>query len=177
MTSKNIQTHQVTPNLEVREDTQTGYHSMYTTKDLEPFTVLSEFEHQNKLSVPTRFSVQINKTEHITLKPTYLQYINHSFAPNVFFDTKKMELITLHPIQAGEELAFFYPSTEWRMTEAFTCGCGSEHCLKSIQGAAYLSYDNLVKYRLSQHIIDRYSNLKNIQREKSEVNTTDNQTV
>jgi len=169
--------HQVTPNLEVQEDTQTGYHSMYTTKDLEGFFVLSEFGYEDKLLSPTRFSVQINETEHIILKPAYLKYINHSCNPNVFFDTTKMELITLRPISAGEELSFFYPSTEWSMTEVFTCACGSEHCLKSIQGAAYLSYDNLAKYRLSQYIIDRYRNLENIQREKIEGNVTENQIV
>lgn len=150
---------QVTPFLEVRENPQTGYHSMFAAKSLEAHTVLSKFGYERKLTTPSRFSVQVNETEHITLKPQYLQYINHSCHPNLFFDTQKMELVVLRPVEAGEELSFFYPSTEWRMTEAFDCGCNSKHCLGHIQGAAYLTYDSLVKYRLSAHILQKFIDL------------------
>ena len=70
-----------------------------------------------------------------------------------------MELKTLRAIKVGEELNFFYPSTEWKMTEAFDCLCGSSECLGQIQGAAYLTYDNLTKYRLSKYILDKFQNL------------------
>ena len=80
----------------------------------------------------------------------------------MFLDTQKMELKTLQSIKAGEELVFFYPSTEWKMKEPFNCICKSPDCLQRIQGAAYLTYDNLVKYRLSEYILDKYRNLPNI---------------
>lgn len=161
-----MQKHQVTPHLEIHEDTQTGYKSLYTTKELKPFTILSTFGFEQKLSIPNRYSVQVNKQEHIILKPNYLQYINHSCAPNVFFDTQRMELIVLRPIQAGEELAFFYPSTEWNMTEVFDCSCKSEHCLGTIKGASHLNYEQLTSYRLSDYIIQKYSHLQAIQNQR-----------
>ncbi len=155
--------HQVTPSLEVRENTQTNYSSMFATEDLKAHTILSKFGYETKLTVPSRFSVQINESEHITLKPKYLQYINHSCEPNVFFDTQKMELITLRSIKAEDELAFFYPSTEWKMTEVFDCSCGNEHCLERIQGATFLTPEQLKKYRFSKHILEQ-TNVRNPRR-------------
>ena len=78
--------------------------------------------------------------------------INHSCDPNVFFDTTKMEVVCLKHIQPGEEFRFFYPSTEWEMSQPFVCNCGSSNCLQLISGAAQLSDDTLAKYRLSDFI-------------------------
>ena len=36
-----------------------------------------------------------------------------------------MRLTALRPISEGDELTFFYPSTEWAMAEPFECGCGA----------------------------------------------------
>ncbi|MGB1243061.1 MAG: SET domain-containing protein-lysine N-methyltransferase [Chitinophagales bacterium] len=147
--------HQVSSTLEVRENTQTGYHSMFAAQNLKATTVLSKFGYETKLTIPSRFSVQINETEHITLKPQYLQYINHSCNPNVFFDTQKMQIEVLRDIREGEEICFFYPSTEWKMTESFDCSCKSERCLGKIQGAAYLTSNQIEKYRLSEYILQK----------------------
>jgi hypothetical protein len=38
-------------------------------------------------------------------------------------------------LKAGQELTFFYPSTEWDMDQGFDCFCGSENCLGYIGGA------------------------------------------
>jgi len=160
MQSQSIQNKQVTPTLEVRT-ISADYKSMFALQELSENTVISNFSHKEKLFKADRYSVQINETEHIILSPNYLQYINHSCTPNVFFDTTTMELKTLRTIKKGEELAFFYPSTEWKMTEAFNCICGSSACLGAIQGAAYLTYDNLKKHRFSKYILDKYQNLGN----------------
>lgn len=53
--------------------------------------------------------LQVGETEHIMLSPEWLQYVNHSCTPNVFFDTSTLKLIALKDIKAGEELCFFYP--------------------------------------------------------------------
>lgn len=151
---------QVTPFLEVRQQSA-DYKSLFAAQDLETNTIIANFSFEKKIAKPDRYSVQVNETEHIILSPTYLQYINHSCSPNVFFDTTTMELKTLKTIKVGEELAFFYPSTEWKMTEAFNCICDSSACLGEIQGAAYLTYDNLKKYRLSRYILDKFRNLGN----------------
>lgn len=32
----------------------------------------------------------------------------------------------LRDIQPGDELSFFYPSTEWEMAQGFECKCGAK---------------------------------------------------
>ena len=79
-----------------------------------------------------------------------LVYLNHSCNPNVYFKTETM--YALKDINSGEELTFFYPSTEWEMREPFECWCKSSNCVKSVQGAKFLSKDILDKFYLSDHI-------------------------
>jgi hypothetical protein len=38
-------------------------------------------------------------------------------------------------LKVGEELTFFYPSTEWNMDQGFSCFCGTDSCLGYIGGA------------------------------------------
>jgi len=104
------------------------------------------------LSQPTYLTVQVTETEHITLNPVFLQYINHSCAPNVFFDTYSFELIALKAIEPGDELTFFYPSTEWNMVQPFACTCGSKDCLQTISGAANINRQTLTQYKLTRFI-------------------------
>ncbi len=73
----------------------------------------------------TYLTVQTGTDRHITLIPDFLQYINHSCSPNIFFNTTTMELVCLQPIQPGDEFTFFYPSTEWEMAQPFVCNCGT----------------------------------------------------
>ena len=63
-----------------------------------------------------------------------------------------MVITALRKIKKGEELTFFYPSTEWSMDRGFDCLCQSENCLGKIQGAAHLPIEVLKKYKLSQYI-------------------------
>ncbi|MGC4035564.1 MAG: SET domain-containing protein-lysine N-methyltransferase [Chitinophagaceae bacterium] len=84
--------------------------------------------------------------------PEYLRYTNHSCAPNIFFDTAKLEVVCLRPVQVGEEMTFFYPSSEWDMAQPFECCCGTKECLGTIQGAKYLSDEVLKTYTLTDYI-------------------------
>jgi len=63
-----------------------------------------------------------------------------------------MELICLKSLKPGDELTFFYPSTEWEMVQPFSCQCGNPDCLQVIMGAAHLSTETLEKYRLTDFI-------------------------
>ncbi|HUR65129.1 MAG TPA: hypothetical protein VMZ03_02160, partial [Chitinophagaceae bacterium] len=63
-----------------------------------------------------------------------------------------MELVALKDLQPGDELVFFYPSTEWKMTQSFNCYCGSPKCLGKIRGAAYLSTSLQSQYRFTDFI-------------------------
>ena len=67
-------------------------------------------------------------------------------------DTQKMEIIALRPIAAGDEISFFYPSTEWTMDRPFPCHCGAASCLGTMDGAAGLSDAVLALDRLNPHI-------------------------
>ncbi|MEZ4885360.1 MAG: SET domain-containing protein-lysine N-methyltransferase [Chitinophagales bacterium] len=147
-----IENKQVTSFFEVRHFKESNYKSMFATQDIAADAVLMEFGYKEILPQPTRYSVQTSMNRHIHLDPEYLQYINHSCHPNVFFDLETMPLRTLRPLKKGDEVAFFYPSTEWAMTEAFDCLCGNKHCLKRIQGAAFLEEKLLERHRLSPHI-------------------------
>lgn len=158
MKSNTLKKYLVKPYFEVHEEVTAGYKSLYAAQDLKVGTILSEFNGK-VFENPTRYTVQINKNQHLELQPEHLRYTNHSCEPNVFFDTTNRQLISLRSINAGEELSFFYPSTEWDMTEAFDCSCGKTQCLGRIQGANYLAFHQLRKYRLTSHIIKNYSDL------------------
>lgn len=101
---------------------------------------------------PTYLTVQTDIDKHITLSPSFLQYINHSCNPNVFFDTTLMEIVALREISRGDELVFFYPSTEWEMDRSFSCLCGHTDCLQQINGARFVPKKILSSYRLTDFI-------------------------
>jgi hypothetical protein len=55
-------------------------------------------------------------------------------------------------LQAGQELTFFYPSTEWAMDQAFACLCGSKSCLGWISGAGDMPTAQLERFWLNAYI-------------------------
>ncbi len=102
--------------------------------------------------VANRFTVQAGVSTHLAgLGP--LTFMNHSCAPNVFITTPDMTVKAICDIRAGEELTFFYPSTEWQLAEPFECHCGSASCLGVIAGAATLSDQVLSPYLVNEHIL------------------------
>lgn len=117
--------------------------------------VLCLFNSQKTLSEPTYLTIQTAKNQHILLNPSFLQYINHSCNPNVFFNIETSQLICLKPIAIAEEITFFYPSTEWEMIQPFDCFCQSENCLHAIKGAKFISSAILQKYRTSNFILSK----------------------
>ena len=114
--------------------------------------VICKFKAGITQSFATYLTVQTAADRHITLMPEFLQYINHSCAPNVFFNTTTMELVCLQPMQPGDEFTFFYPGTEWEMAQPFVCNCGNAGCLQLINGASHLSVETLSKYKLTDFI-------------------------
>lgn len=133
--------------------------SLHSLKQFKPNDILSSFEAKEVLAEPNYLTVQIGVDKHILLSPTHLQYINHSCNPNVFFNTATFELIALKPIEIGDELTFFYPSTEWAMQQSFACTCGYKNCLKQITGAKYLSPKAKEKYQFTQFIQQQLSGI------------------
>lgn len=137
---------------EVRRNSINGQNALFSLQAFQPGDIISEFYAGVIAAEPTYLTVQTGVNRHITLQPEYLQYINHSCEPNVFFDTTAMQLVCLRPILPEEEMTFFYPSTEWNMAQPFNCYCGSAACLGEIRGAAYLTPPQLAKYRFTDFI-------------------------
>ncbi|KAF7724073.1 hypothetical protein EC973_001406 [Apophysomyces ossiformis] len=101
---------------------------------------------------PKRYSsVQISENEHIELNSDLL-YMNHSCNPSTHMDVDHLAIVALHDLKAGDELTFFYPSTEWDMAQPFACWCGSEKCIKTVKGAQHLPTETLKQFVLSKHI-------------------------
>lgn len=142
---------------EVRENEYSGQKHFITMRYFEQDEIVALFGAGQDLSTPNYLTLQIDCDKHISLDPPYLQYINHSCAPNCFFDTEHMCLRALKKIERGQELTFFYPSTEWDMQQPFACFCKSENCLGQIKGAAYLTDQEANRYRLTPYISKRRS--------------------
>jgi hypothetical protein len=132
----------------------TGQKALHAGIPFHPGDVICAFGAGSTSRTPTYLTVQTGVHTHITLIPEFLQYINHSCAPNVFFDTTSMELICLQPLQPGDELTFFYPSTEWDMAQPFNCHCGNPECLQIINGASHIPVEVLEKYKLTDFIME-----------------------
>ncbi len=143
----------------------TNQYTLYANKSYEINDILTFFTAGEIFTEPNSQTIQTGSHKHITLVPRFLQYIRHSCEPNVFFNTSKMKLICVKPISAGEELSFFYPSSEWKMSQPLICNCGSPNCLDIIQGAAFLDNDSLNKYDftdyIKQHVISRNNKVLN----------------
>ena len=114
--------------------------------------VVIGFSARELVSEPNYLTVQVGIHKHILLHPEHLQYINHSCDPNVFFDTHTMQIVALRTIGEGDEMTFFYPSTEWDMAQPFNCHCGSSKCLHQIKGAAHINEEALRNYKLTRFI-------------------------
>jgi Proteins containing SET domain len=137
---------------EVRQKKANKQNALFALRSFQPGEVIADFSAGTIAAEPTYLTVQVDAGKHITLQPEFLQYINHSCAPNVFFDTTAMQVVALKEIKKEEEMVFFYPSTEWKMTQSFTCYCGSPACLGEIRGAAFLPKQVLKQYRLTDFI-------------------------
>jgi hypothetical protein len=143
---------------DIMQNTATGEKSLHATRFFDAGDVISDFAAAQIFDTPNYLTVQTGDNKHIMLHPEFLQYINHSCSPNVFFDTASMQVIALKEVQPGDELLFFYPSTEWDMAQPFDCFCGTSQCLHRIQGAAHLSDEEVMRYRLTSYIQQKIQN-------------------
>ena len=142
----------------IMQNNNNGEKSLHASAFFDAGEVISDFTAEKIFTTASYLTVQTGDDKHITLQPEFLQYINHSCNPNVFFDTTTMQLIALQAIQPGDELMFFYPSTEWEMAQPFDCFCGTTQCLQRIQGAAHLTDDEAMRYRLTNFIQQKIQN-------------------
>jgi hypothetical protein len=145
------------PALALFQEPATGQRLLRATLPFAAGAVAQAFTAGARLAAPTRFSIQVGEAEHIHLAPDFLQYLNHSCAPNLYFDLARGLLVCLRGIAPGDELTCFYPATEWSMAEPFACRCQAEACLGTIQGAAHLDPALAGRYRFAAHIVARWA--------------------
>jgi hypothetical protein len=63
-----------------------------------------------------------------------------------------MKIVALRDLKRGDEVCFFYPSTEWSMSQPFTCWCGASECLKTIDGAKNTPKLKMDRFYYANHI-------------------------
>jgi hypothetical protein len=121
-----------------------------------PGDLIYQFSGYRVTTQPTYQTIQIGADKHIDHLDV-LAYLNHSCSPNTLIDTENLSVIAARAINAGEELTFFYPSTEWEMAQPFVCCCKVPGCLGLVAGAKFLSLEVLQRYYISQHIWELYN--------------------
>lgn len=113
-------------------------------------TQVASFAGAPRLAGPTRYTIQVSDTAHVEDLGLFLN-LNHSCDPSVWVDTATLTAHTLRDLAPGDELTFFYPSTEWEMAAPFECLCGAERCLGQIVGAKDLPAEVKARYRMNGH--------------------------
>jgi hypothetical protein len=124
---------------------------LITTGPLAAGQVVAPIPGGGRVSRPTSRSIQVGPQAHVEGLGV-LGYLNHSCRPNCQIDTVSMRVVAGRDIAAGEELAFFYPATEWDMDRPFRCRCGAPECVGVVAGARHLSPETLRRYALAPHI-------------------------
>ena len=116
-------------NCEVRQKIANKQNGLFSKATFKTGDLIVAFEASSIVDTPNYLTVQISEQQHIHLLPEYLQFVNHSCEPNVIFNTTTMQLESVREIAIGEELCFFYPATEWKIAQEFTCYCGKPNCI------------------------------------------------
>jgi hypothetical protein len=139
--------------------TENKFRTLVTKQAYKKGEVISTIPSENVMDKPNRFTVQIARDRHTHVGK--LAALNHSCDPNVILDTKNMLMIACRDIEKGEELSFFYPSTEWEMNAPFICLCGATNCIHVVAGARFLPLSTLEAHYLSPHIREMMIELLN----------------
>ena len=130
--------------------TENKFRTLTTKQKYSKGEVICSMPSENITDKPNRFTVQIGRDKHTHVGK--LAALNHSCDPNVILDTENMEMVAARDIEKGEELYFFYPSTEWQMDAPFICLCGSANCINVVAGARFLPLSTLERHYLNPHI-------------------------
>lgn len=138
------------PAVTVEGDEHTG-RRVVALRDIARGEVLSRLGDAQRVPLASRYTVQVDEDAHIDGLWQFT-FLNHSCAPNVHVDATAMTIWALRDIRAGEELGYFYPSTEWQMAEPFDCHCGAASCIGRVTGAAALSNDVVARFLMNRHI-------------------------
>ena len=130
--------------------TENKFRTLITKQAYSKGEVISSIPSDNIINKATRFTVQIGRNEHTHVGK--LAALNHSCDPNVILDTENLLMVARRDIAKGEELSYFYPSTEWEMDAPFICLCGASNCIHVAAGGRFLPLSTLEHHYLNRHI-------------------------
>ncbi len=139
--------------------TENKFRSLITKQAYLKGELICEIPTEKVVNKANRFTVQIGRTKHTNVGK--LAALNHSCDPNVILDTEHLLMYACRDIAKGEELSFFYPSTEWEMDAPFICLCGSSNCIHVVAGARFLPLSTLEHHYLNPHIREMMIELLN----------------
>jgi len=130
--------------------TENKFRSLVSKRAYSKGELICEIPTEKIVNKANRFTVQISQDKHTDVGK--LAALNHSCDPNVFLDTENLLMYACKDIDKGDELSFFYPSTEWEMDAPFICLCGASNCIHVVAGARFLPISVLEHHYLSKHI-------------------------
>lgn len=139
--------------------TENKFRSLITKEAYKKGEVICEIPTAKVVDTANRYTVQIGRDRHTEVGK--LSALNHSCDPNVLLDTENLKMVARRDIEEGEELSFFYPSTEWEMDAPFICLCGASNCIHVVAGARFLPLSTLENHYLNRHIREMMVELLN----------------
>ena len=139
--------------------TENKFRSLITKQAYQKGELICDIPTEKLFDKANRYTVQISQTKHTEVGK--LSALNHSCDPNVLLDTENLQMIACRDIAEGEELSFFYPSTEWEMDAPFICLCGASNCIHVVAGARFLPLSTLENHYLNRHIREMMVELLN----------------
>jgi hypothetical protein len=126
------------------------YRSLTTKRAYRAGDIICPIPAESMCNKPNQFTVQIGVNQHVEVRE--LASTNHSCDPSVILDTTRMLVFAARDLEPGDELTFFYPSTEWEMSSPFICLCGAPNCIHVVAGARFLPLSTLEGHFLNHHI-------------------------
>ncbi len=135
------------------------FRSLITKQAYTRGEIICEIPTEKLFDKANRYTVQISQDKHTEVGK--LSALNHSCDPNVILDTERLMMVARRDIEKGEELSFFYPSTEWEMDAPFICLCGASNCIHVVAGARFLPLSTLETHYLNRHIREMMIDLLN----------------
>jgi len=139
--------------------TENKFRSLITKQAYSKGEVICDIPTEKLFDKANRYTVQISQEKHTEVGK--LSALNHSCDPNVILDTDRLIMLARRDIDKGEELSFFYPSTEWEMDAPFICLCGASNCIHVVAGARFLPLSTLENHYLNRHIREMMIELLN----------------
>ena len=131
--------------------TENKFRSLITKQVYKKGDVICDIPTEKLFDKANRYTVQIGRDRHTEVGKL----------SNVILDTEHLQMVARRDIEQGEELSFFYPSTEWEMDAPFICLCGSSNCIHVVAGARFLPLSTLENHYLNRHIREMMVELLN----------------